>query len=108
MFGDYRTYRRDWLAEWHQGKLIEQTDKPFRHQEWQAALWRQLFAEEHHQQGHLLLKFQTELQRKPQLVRLLPSRLAVFTTVRLPPNELEFFRVLSQFVEVQFLSLIHI
>ena len=105
VFGDYRTYRRDWLAEWHQGKLIEQTDKPFRHQEWQAALWRQLFAEEHHQQGHLLLKFQTELQRKPQLVRLLPSRLAVFTTVRLPPNELEFFRVLSQFVEVQFYHL---
>jgi exodeoxyribonuclease V gamma subunit len=105
VFGDYRTYRRDWLAAWHQGKLIEQKDKPFRHQEWQAALWQQLFAEEHHQQGHLLLKFQTALQQQPHLVRLLPSRLAVFTTVRLPPNELEFFRVLSQFIEVQFYHL---
>jgi hypothetical protein len=24
-------------------------------------LWQQLFAEEHHQQGHLLLKFQTSI-----------------------------------------------
>ncbi len=107
VFSDYRTYRRDWLALWHAGKLVERTKgkPPFRHQEWQAALWQQLFAEEHHQQGHLLQKLEQKLRANPSLVRLLPPRLAVFTTVRLPPNELDFFRVLSQFVEVQFYHL---
>ena len=99
VFSHYRIYRRDWLAHWHQGQLLAED---FRHQDWQAALWRQLFAEEHHRQGHLLKQFYRQLQREPQLRARLPERLAVFTTVRLPPNELEFFRVLSQFIEVQF------
>lgn len=106
VFGHYRNYRRDWLALWRDGKFIDSPqEKPFRHQEWQAALWQKLFAEEHHQQGHLLSEFQQQLQAKPHLRQRLPQQLAVFTTVRLPPNELDFFRVLSQFVEVKFFHL---
>ena len=73
VFGYYRTYRRDWLAAWHQGQLIhkkttldngQKIEKPpYRHQEWQAALWQQLFAQEHHQQGHLLIDFYEQLQK---------------------------------------------
>lgn len=112
VFGYYRTYRRDWLDTWHKGGLIEKKttldngkkiDKPpYRHQEWQAALWQQLFAQEHHQQGHLLMNFRQELNNNPQLIKKLPSRLAVFTTVRLPPNELDFFRILSEFIDICF------
>ena len=112
VFGYYRTYRRDWLAAWHQGQLIhkkttldngQKIEKPpYRHQEWQAALWQQLFAQEHHQQGHLLIDFYEQLQKNPQLIKKLPPKLAVFTTVRLPPNELDFFRVLSEFIDISF------
>lgn len=106
VFGHYRNYRRDWLEIWREGKLIEKAQvKPFRHQEWQAALWQKLFAEEHHQQGYLLQQFEQQLHAHPHYRQRLPQQLAVFTTVRLPPNELDFFRVLSQFVEVQFFHL---
>jgi exodeoxyribonuclease V gamma subunit len=70
-----------------------------------SGLVAKLFAEEHHQQGHLLQQFEQQLQRSTSLSPTLPQQLAVFTTVRLPPNELDFFRVLSQFVEVQFFHL---
>ncbi|MCP5174618.1 MAG: exodeoxyribonuclease V subunit gamma [Moraxellaceae bacterium] len=112
VFGYYRSYRRDWLDCWREGQMIQKQNRldngqliekpPYRHQEWQAALWQQLFAEEHHQQGHLLMQFYQQLQQDAQLIKLLPERLAVFTTVRLPPNELDFFRVLSEFIEVCF------
>lgn len=99
VFGYYRTYRRDWLALWRLGQLV---NKPFRHQEWQAALWQQLFAEEHHQQGYLLKQFYRQLKNQPHLLKRLPQRLAIFTTVRLPPHELEFFKVLSLFIDIHF------
>ncbi|PTQ90964.1 exodeoxyribonuclease V subunit gamma [Agitococcus lubricus] len=99
VFGYYRIYRRDWLAQWREGQYVNQE---LRHQDWQAALWRHLFAEEHHQQGQLLAQFYHTLKNHPQCVKRLPARVAIFTTVRLPPNELEFFRVLSTFIDIHF------
>jgi exodeoxyribonuclease V gamma subunit len=61
-----------------------------------------VICQEHHQQGHLLIQFYEQLQKNPHLIKKLPPKLAVFTTVRLPPNELDFFRVLSEFIDISF------
>ncbi|HEX5277210.1 MAG TPA: exodeoxyribonuclease V subunit gamma [Fluviicoccus sp.] len=101
-YADYVSYRPDWLERWRQGGRLPHD---WTHQAWQARLWQELFAETFAEGGQLSTRYLHALAEQPALRRHLPERLAVFTTVRLPPPVLHFFQALSPHTELHWLHL---
>lgn len=118
VFAAYVVYRPDWLHLWGRGdkldlqglfdRMVEplpkwQRDHYLVMQPWQAKLWQVLFSEVFAAREAVIQQFWDTLAREPYKRRELPSHLAVFSMVLLPPAELNFLKQLSQYTEIQLL-----
>ncbi|MDO8329649.1 MAG: exodeoxyribonuclease V subunit gamma [Fluviicoccus sp.] len=101
-FADYISYRPDWMETWGRG---ERLPRDWPHQAWQARLWLELFADTFGQGRALFPRYFEALQASPELQSRLPQRLAVFTTVRLPPQVLHFYQSLAPYAELHWYHL---
>jgi len=118
VFAAYVVYRPDWLQLWGRGQKLDlqelfdrmpepppkwQRDHYLVMQPWQAKLWEVLFAQVFADREAVIQQFWDTLQQEPYRRRELPSHLAVFSMVQLPPAELNFLKKLSQYTEIQLL-----
>lgn len=118
VFAAYVVYRPEWLRLWGRGQKLNlqalfdrlpepppkwQYDHYLATQPWQAKLWQVLFAEVFAARELVIQQFWDTLARDPKKRRDLPSSLAVFSMVQLPPAELNFLKQLSQYTQIQLL-----
>jgi exodeoxyribonuclease V gamma subunit len=118
VFAAYVVYRPEWLRLWGKGGQMDLRaefaripidDRPpewqilrsIEMQQWQAVLWRQLFAEVFESREALMERFWQILADEPVRRRDLPRSIAVFGVVQLPPAELMFLRRLAQYTNIQ-------
>ncbi len=127
---DYVVYRPEWLEGWAKGQTIADTmqqlqgksswrsraqeasapDWKTQHnqsiEQWQAWLWRQLFAGAYAQRQHAQQRFWAALddpQDRQRVQQALPSQIVVFCLNRLPPAELTFLKGMARQVPVLWL-----
>lgn len=118
VFAAYVVYRPDWLRLWGNAEKLDlqglfdrlpepppkwQRDHYLAMQPWQAKLWEVLFSQVFDAREAVIQQFWDTLAREPYKRRELPSHLAVFSMVQLPPAELNFLKQLSQYTEIQLL-----
>ncbi|WP_157447257.1 exodeoxyribonuclease V subunit gamma [Catenovulum agarivorans] len=93
VFEQYMLYRPDWLENWQDGKLnTEQTDEI-----WQQQLWLILFKQSPYHPVALQNEMLKELEHKHHL---LPKDIHIFGINTMPPKTLEFFEVISNWVNI--------
>lgn len=88
VFDRYLVYRSDWLVAWEKGRRLGLGAD----EDWQAALWQQVAAEERRHRARLMRLLEKKLEAGP--VAGLPARVAVFGVSSLPPS---LWRLLTAF-----------
>jgi len=107
IFDSYLMYRGDWLEHWQDGndsvdpQTLSLYDNIDIHLKWQADLWRKLTKERkpainYSRHSELLKKHLTSIKKE------LPKRISVFGLSSLPPDLLQFLRILSSVVHLDF------
>lgn len=98
IYDQYLIYRLDWLNKWQDGK---QSKHPA--ELWQAELWRRLQLPNYHHRGTFFKRFEQRLRSiKPAG---LPQRTALLGISALPPQQLDLFYALSEYMDVHMLIL---
>lgn len=103
-FDRYLAFRRDWLAEWGQGRLVGGADPAFVHERWQRWLWRLLLERlPNVSRRHPFDRFRDALESARGAgvgalerlgERLAPGRIFVFGALSMSPEQ---FRLLAEF-----------
>ncbi len=103
-FDRYLAFRRDWLDQWGQGRLVAGSDPAFVHERWQRWLWRRLLERlPNVSQRHPFERFRDVLgqahgaggEALERLAgRLAPGRIFVFGALSMSPEQ---FRLLGEF-----------
>lgn len=103
-FDRYLAFRRDWLAQWGQGRLVHGADPAFVHERWQRWLWRLLLDKlPNVSRRHPFDRFRDVLGQARDAgdaalerlgERLAPGRIFVFGALSMSPEQ---FRLLAEF-----------
>lgn len=107
LYDQYLVYRPQWIEQWEKGQLIDPTDN---HEQWQAALWRQLIdytaalGQSTSHRANIYQRFITTLSQQktlPTKLQLkLPQRLFIFGIASLPPVYLASLSALGKHIDI--------
>lgn len=95
-FDDYQLFRHDLLEAWERGEYP--LNSP--HERWQAALWRELCANDAEHGAHRLTRLLAHVREAAPGSLSLPSRVSVFGVSSLPPRIIELLAAIAQHTEV--------
>ena len=107
VFDNYMGYRGDWLEQWQAGHKVVTTfngTTPLElgeHENWQADLWSQLTV---NASDPVLFKRPSQLLYKhlETIKHLLPEKITIFGISNLPADFIDFFKLLSSQIKVDF------
>ena len=96
VFDTYIGYRSNWLSAWSKGELIGNLGE---HEKWQADLWRRLLDGK----GNYIAPTEVFIKDKLESIKdTLPARMSIFGLSSLPPDYIQCFTALAEFIEIDF------